>query len=136
MDNDYRKEEKLQKIEELYKLSLVSKFRHTKEDIEQFLAPILNIEVTGAKVIKSYEIERYLNGWTKKPCFSIKCRIDDEFLPMDEVDVRGKNRKELKELEDEFYSYYRLINTRLSELNPREIGYIFSMSNNTHLGLL
>ncbi len=132
LDNDYRKEEKLQKIEELYKLSLVSKFRHTKEEIEQFLSSVLNMKVTGAKVIKSSKIEQYINGWTKKPCFSIKCRIDDEFLPMDEVDVRGKNRKELEELEDEFYSYYRLIYTRLSELNPREIGYTFSMNNNSH----
>jgi hypothetical protein len=142
LENDYRKEEKLKNIEVLYKLSIIPKFKHTKEEVEQFLSPVLNLEVTGDKIIKSYEIEPYFSGWDKKACFTIMCNINEEFLPMDELDVEIKkdngyfDRKYFKEIEDEFYSCERLIKSKIHELDLQKFGLQFSsMDDNTHLGL-
>ena len=97
---------------------------------------MLNLEVTGDKIIKSYEINPYFNGWNKKACFSIRCKLNEEFLTMDEVDFDrhgSTNRRDFKELEDEFYSYYKLVKIKLSELEINKLEYVFNMDNNTHL---
>ena len=136
LETDYRKEEKLNNIEELYKLSVIPKFKHTKEEIEKFLSPVLNLEITGAKIIKEYKIESYFNSWRKKPSFLIKCKLNDEFLTMDEADFDrhgSTNRRDFKELEDEFYSYYKLVKIKLSELEINKLECVFNMDNNTHL---
>lgn len=141
LETDYRKEEKLQNIEELYKLSLIPRFKHTKQQIEEFLSPVLDLVVTGDKIIKSYEIEQYFNGWTKKPCFSIKCKLNEEFLTMDEHEVEVKkgngyfDRNDFREIENEFYSIKRLIKSKIEELNLQNIGFSFSMYDNSHLGI-
>jgi hypothetical protein len=140
LETDYRKEEKLENIEELYKSSIIPRFKHTKEEIEQFLSPVLNLEVTGDKIIKSYEIDPYFN-WIKKPCFSIKCKLNEEFLTMDEQEVEIKkgseyfDRKDFKEIENEFYSCKRLIKSKIEELDLQKIGFKFSMDDNSHLSL-
>ena len=141
LETDYRKEEKLKNIEELYKLSIIPKFKHTKEEIEEFLSSVLNLEVTGDKIIKSYEITPYFDGWYKKPCFSIKCKLNEEFLTMDEQEVEVKkgngyfDRNDFREIESEFYSCKRLIKSKIEELNPQKIGFNFYVDDNSHLGL-
>jgi len=141
IETDYRKEEKLKNIEELYKSSIIPRFKHTKEEIEQFLSPVLNLEVTGDKIIKSYEINPFFNSWRKKPSFLIKSKLNDEFLTMDEqeVEIKKRNgyfdRKYFKEIEDEFYSYKRLIKSKIEELDLQKIGYKFTMDDMSYLGL-
>lgn len=141
LETDYRKEEKIKNIEELYKLSIIPRFKHTKEEIEEFLSPVLNLEVTGDKIIKSYEITTYFDGWYKKPCFSIKCKLNEEFLTMDEQEVEVKkgngyfDRRDFREIENEFYSCKRLIKSKIEELNPQKIGFNFYVDDNSHLGL-
>jgi hypothetical protein len=141
LETDYRKEEKLRNIEKLYKLSIIPRFKHTKEEIEEFLSPVLNLEVTGDKIIKSYEITPYFDGWYKKPYFSIKCKLNEEFLTMDEQEVEFKkgngyfDRSNFREIESEFYSCKRLIKSKIEELNSQKIGFNFYMDDNSHLGL-
>jgi len=141
IETDYRKEEKLKNIEELYKSSIIPKFHYTKEEVEQFLSTVLNLEVTGDKIIKSYEINSYFNGWNKKACFSIRCKLNEEFLTMDEQEVEIKkgngyfDRKDFKEIEDEFYSCKRLVRSKIEELDLQKTGLKFSMDDNSHLGL-
>ena len=141
LETDYRKEEKIKNIEELYKLSIIPRFKHTKEEIEEFLSPVLDLEVTGDKIIKSYEITPYFDGWYKKPCFSIKCKLNEEFLTMDEQEVEVKkgngyfDRNDFREIESEFYSCKRLIKSKIEELNPQKIGFNFYVDDNSQLGL-
>lgn len=143
LETDYRRQEKLEKIEELYKLSLTPRYKYSKEDIESILSPVLNLEVTGGKMIKSYEIKPYIDMWRKKTCFNVKCKLNEEFLTMDEQEVEWKKRankyegeiNDFREIEKEFYSCRRLIISKIEKLNLQKIGLSFHTYDNTHLSL-
>lgn len=42
LETDYRRQEKLESIEDLYKLSLITRSKYSKGEIESILSPVLN----------------------------------------------------------------------------------------------
>lgn len=109
----YRIKEKLEDVEKLYKLSLIPKFKHTKEEIETLLYPILSSELFGGKILSSYKITKNLNGWYKYATFVIKCELDEDILLFKKEHIIRNldkiKREQLREMEVELESYANYI---------------------------
>ncbi len=138
-----RKEEKLKEIEEAYKLSKVKRFDKTKKDIEKIIKPFLELEMFGGKVFTKYKIRQYIDGWYKKPCFSVDLEFDEDMLPLyrneiSKIKSNSENpRKDLEEVKSDFDHLDRILDQKLKELEPNltknNLKYSISDNSNLHL---
>ena len=147
IDKSYKKEEKLKKIDKLYELSKIKRFKHTTDDIEKILTPIFKIKSYGEDIIESYKIRKYFNSQKKKPGFSIYLIIKDiYYLDKSKVDTLISNylniytkeelkmiKKELKEIENDFYYLKDYITEEIEKLDLEKLGFSFSTCDFTHL---
>jgi len=141
--SEYRRQEKLESVEELYKLSLVKRFNHTKEEIEEILEPVFNFKLIGYKVISSFRISQHYS-WVKRPTFTISVTIDEEELQYDKDQISqffnqknyDKESKDvINQLHKEFYRLNILISGLVKRLDLKSHGLEYeSCGNNTHLG--
>jgi hypothetical protein len=141
--SEYRRQEKLESVEELYKLSLVKRFNHTKEEIEEILEPVFNFKLIGYKVISSFRISQHYS-WVKRPTFTISVTIDEEELQYDKDQIsqffnerewNKESKNTINQLNKEFYRLTTLISGLVKNLDLKSHGLEYeSCGNNTHLG--
>lgn len=123
----YKKDEKLELIEKLYKTSIIPRFKNTVEEIKKILEPISELKVLGYKIIESIEIFQHYN-WLKKPCFKAKIEINEDELSIDREDIKrlfigGReygiegDKKKFREVEKEFYRIKSMVKSEISKID-------------------
>lgn len=115
---EYGREDKLERIEKLYKLSKSERFKDSKSEIREKLSPVLNYEIFGGRMIEKFKIDQYYN-WLQKPCFSIKIELHNDLFEVDSTarSQRIKNKEIIKSLESDFNRYRDIIESEIKKLH-------------------
>jgi hypothetical protein len=135
LETDYRKEEKLQNIEGLYKKSLSKRYNVTKEEIYKLLEPLINAELFNEKIITNCDIRTYYQAsfkdGTSYPSFSIEFEIDRELI----TDTPDQSQKDKLR---EFYFIKTTLNRYLIKIKDKlaEIGLYPHWHDSTSFGNL
>jgi|GEM_PF-4534903 len=117
-----RNSEKIEIVEKLYSLSKVKKFDKTKDDVLELISPILNLTMSGYKIIDHFIIEQYYDGLHKNPCFCVKLYFDEELLSLTKDEIisikRASNNPsgELSDVEGEFQHFKRIFRIELEKI--------------------
>jgi len=141
--SEYRREERLSTIEELYKLSKVKRFKYTKEDIERILKPVADFKILGNPPVEKIEISQFYD-WLNKASFSVKFYINEEELSSDRVEIKkwyddrdyDRNAKaKIGSVGKEFYHIKQVIKGIVEKIDLKSLGIeAESTGDYTHLG--
>jgi hypothetical protein len=101
------------------------------------LKNVLGCDLFGDKLIKSHSTSLYYNQWRKRPAYSIKFNIDEEYFIANKSDIDSKkdNPKKYKELfdtmEDDFYKYRKIIEKEVNKINFANLNLEVEFYDNT-----